>query len=132
MTDTHTNGYEKVNENEDCIRLSDLKGSVAEKKRLNEERIIKDWMTSITREYIMEKIVEAEARDRRHAILITYETTDNTWGCLYEIYLRYRIEDKIRVFLEPSMTIATKYQSYSDGVVFMVVISWGSSSCSIL
>lgn len=129
MTDTHTNGYEKVNE--DCIRLSNLKGSVAEKKKSNEERIIKDWMTSITREYITEKIVEAEARDRRHAILITYETTDNTWDSLYEIYRRYRIEDKIRVFLEPSMTITAKYVTYGDGVVFMVVISWGSS-CTIL
>lgn len=87
-------------------------------------------MTCITREYITEQIVDAEAKDKRHAVLFTYETTNYRWDSLYEIYLRYRIEDKIRVFLEPSMSITAKYE-YSDGAVFMVVISWGSS-CTIL
>lgn len=128
---TDASGYARVDDSEKIIRLVDLKEAIKEKKRLREEAIIQDWMTCITREYIKEMIIQAESVGRTWTTIITYNMDKDRCIAPYELYRRYCIEDKIRVFLEPSMTVSTEYTSCTAGLIFRVHVSWGSW-CTIL
>lgn len=121
-----SNGYEKVNDNDNVIRLSDLKGEIIEKKRINEEKVIRDWMTYITHDYIRSKIIEAEAQGKTQVILIDQYMSMNPGIDLSDLYQRYHIEGKIGMFLESPMRVYTIAFDRS----FRIIISWGSS-CTI-
>lgn len=74
----------------------------------------------ITRECISEKIVEAEAQGRAHAILIeTYDDYD-TRQKLCRLFTHYHIKDKIQSFLDPSFRVYTS----SEFITFRIYISW--------
>ena len=123
-----SNGYEKVNDNDNVIRLSDLEGEIAEQRRINEEKVIRDWMKCITHDYIRSKIVEAAAQCKTQTILIDQCRFKSPGLDLSDLYGRYRIGEKISMFLEPPMRVYT----LGSTNCFEIIISWSTSTCQIL
>lgn len=125
---SHTINFEKINESESVIRLSGLKNAIEEKRKELDEKIIQEWMDCITREYICEKIVEAEVRGQTSVILIeqygSYETVTN----LYQIYNRNDIKNRICEFLEPSIHVFVE----ATFNAFRIRISWGSFQTCVI
>lgn len=118
-----------LDKNDNVIRLDDLKNEITLKKKLKEEKIVQGWVTVITREYIMEKIVQAEIARKKYTHLIV-ERGDPLLSL--DVYKRYFIEDKIRAFLEPSMTVYGYIYDANDE--FVIEISWQpvDDRCTIL
>lgn len=123
---SHTINFEKINESEPVIRLSELKDAIAEKRKELDEKIIQEWMECITRECISEKIVEAEAQGHTYTILVEKHGEYDTLQNLRRLFTHYHIKDKIQSFLDPSFRV---YMS-SEFITFRIYISW-DNGCMI-
>lgn len=62
------------------IRLSDIKAQIEAEKKERDDVIVKKWEILLTREYIIEKIMEAQTKSQKRAILIQdYTSQDGTY-----------------------------------------------------
>lgn len=62
------------------IRLSDIKAQIEAEKKERDDVIVKKWEILLTREYIIEKIMEAQTKGQKRAILIQdYTSQDGTY-----------------------------------------------------
>lgn len=117
-----------IDSDTNIIRIDALRTTIEEKQKLRDDVIVKEWEAKLTKEYITEKIMEAEMKGNKRATLLQNEPDDD-YMYQHGLFNRSRLGCKILDMIEPRPLIF-----FLPGNFFGVYIEWGAEKvcCVIL